>query len=159
MPLTQHLEHVVAPEAPVPMSAPVGATEFVPAARFNLLTSGPAGPATANNGMQGTSTRLWSATQPTHPAVQAPRAPTGGADGVVLHVTDDSVRCEFLHQQGETKVWLPRSLFPVDVLAGYTFELTLETQNGYRAPHIKPRAPKTDPTVAQRLAKLRAEFD
>jgi hypothetical protein len=76
------------------------------------------------------------------------------AKGVVLHVSDQSVQCEFLHDPRPTVVWLPRSLFPTETKAGFTFSLGLETDNGYLAPKVISRSPNPDPSLVSRVSAL-----
>jgi hypothetical protein len=102
--------------------------------------------------------RIWPSTGQGHqiPAPQGAAAPTGpGINGVVLHVTNESVQNEFLHGSESTKVWLPRSLYPDDVKQGYTFTLSVEVENGFRTPRIIPRSIQATPSVNEKLANLR----
>lgn len=161
MAATQPLEQAQGPQKTIPITSrdsPV--TASVPPDSSNLVRI-ESRPATANDSAVSTSTRLWSATSP-NPVGTPLAAPVQGvgrgAKGVVLHVTEESVRCEILHGRDATRVWLPRKVFPNEAAPGYTFELTLETQNGYRVPCVTPRQPEQDPALARRLAEIQAEF-
>jgi hypothetical protein len=82
-----------------------------------------------------------------------------GAKGVVLHVGEQSVQCEFLHGPTPTIVWLPRSLFPADAAIGFAFLLTVDRSNGFLGPKITSRASEPDPEIIRSVARMLDEFE
>lgn len=82
----------------------------------------------------------------------------GGAHGVVLAVVENSVRCEFLHGERSQMVWLPRGLFPTSLEVGFTFTLTMDSEEGHRTPRVLPRKASIDQESLSRLEDLLARF-
>jgi hypothetical protein len=92
-------------------------------------------------------------------AREAIQVPIGGVareiGGTVLAVTPPSVQCEFFFgTPNVTRVWLPESLFPPGTAAGFTFFLSMNLENGFRAPRISPRVPSKDSASEARFEQL-----
>lgn len=99
---------------------------------------------------------LWQAPSSEQSRATSPVAPSPqqAAKGVVLHVTADSVQCEFLYSDEPTRVWLPKSLFPSNVLPGLPFSLSVDRENGYWTPRISERPPELAPELNSKLVRL-----
>jgi hypothetical protein len=124
----------------------------------NLASPPPAvlGTSNTSTSTQGVLWRADAITTNVAPAVDSRIAKDARQDakGVVLHVDEQSVQCEFLHGPRPTVVWLPRSLFPLDAKAGDAFNLGIETDDGYLAPKITARTAEPDPKIVNRISAL-----
>jgi hypothetical protein len=91
--------------------------------------------------------------------VQRQPAPARAVAGTVLSISPPSVQCEFLPNTHEAvRIWLPQSIFPAEARPGFTFELSMTVEGGYRAPKVSPRAPNRDVQMEVELEEMLDHF-